>query len=684
MKNVIFPTPQWCDLYDPSRPVELPSAIVARPGVTESMLHLVNALIDARSTTGQITLALFDDVQSLTWLEAHGIRLRPEVHRPGGYLLDARPEGILVAGFDPAGLFYGLQSLAQWAAQPRPCAITIQDWPYKPLRGIHLYMPGRKDIPFFKRLVDWLAALKFNTIFLEVSGGMRYHSHPEINTAWEKFCREAEAYPGGPMALQVGGTRHLKNSTHTELGGGSCLEQDEVKDLLEYAHSRFFEIVPEVQSLSHSYYLCCAHPEIAELADDPWPDTYCPSNPRSYEIYFDLLEEVIAVFQPKLLSIGHDEIYTLGICPRCQGKSGNELLAGDLLKTHAFLKTHGVRMTLWADTLLPFSLNGWEGGIARHIENEKGASANVPETYHAIEQLPRDILICEWQGNTIPLAMQFFQKEGFEIYCGNFGDNFVAHSYPQWNVRSESQQVLGGEASTWCHVSEFAFSYNGCLFDMAFSAELLWWSHYRDSERGRLTSQLVGVMHQARQTLGERTPFDAQSRKKSPHNIPIELPAAASPLPFAPHLPGICLNTTSASVAITVGKKANGLVFTHTCQGSQKRRPTWELADPYHQPPENKLAIYQVEYQDGSLESIPVYFGTQVAHWDVPYGEHIDAIPYEADPVEAGFALNSQCVTLYRWEWINPHPAVAIARLTLTFRGKEQETLWITQLEIVT
>jgi hypothetical protein len=554
MTATIFPRTQWA--VENGSDVHLPSPLTitrASPDCERAAQTLFEGLVEkgivaARvDSGGYIWVGLQDDPEAASWLQQYHFTPPKETRHSEGYWLDIRPAGIFIAGADGAGAFYGVQSQLNLLTGADLTGMTLFDWPYKPLRGIHLYMPDRQDIPFFKRLLKWLALLKYNTIFLEVSGGMRYQSHPEINVSWEKFCREAEAYPGGPQALQVGGTRHLKDSTHTELGGGSCLEQAEVKELLEYSRSLFFEIVPEVQSLSHSYYLCCAHPEIAELVDDPWPDTYCPSDSRSYELYFDILEEVIAVFQPRLLHIGHDEVYTLGVCPRCQGKSGNDLLAGDLLKIHAFLKDHGVRMALWGDTLMPFSFNAWEGGVARHVERENGACADIPETFRAIEQLPRDILISEWQGNTNPLAMQFFLKEGFEVYCGNFGDNFTAHTYQQWNERSESLHVLGGEPSTWCHVSEFAFSYNGCLFNMAFSAELLWWSYYRDSERNRLTAQVAGVMPQVRRMLGERNSFDTCSKGGSLHSTPVFLPPAeAAPLPFAPHLDGILLDSYSS------------------------------------------------------------------------------------------------------------------------------------------
>ncbi len=239
--------------------------------------------------------------------------------------------------------------------------MIVEPTAYKPLRGVHFYLPGRAQIPFFKRVLTWLAGLGYNTLFLEVGGGMRYDRHPAINAAWERFCAEATAFPGGPAGLQ-GSQPFPKDSTHTELGSGSYLEKAEVADVVSFARALGIDVIPEVQTFSHSYYLCGAYPEITERDDDPWPDTYCPSHPRTYEIVFDVLQEVIDVCTPRIIHIGHDELYHIGLCPRCRDKSGAELLGYDVRRIHDFLAARGVRTSLWGDKLVPLTI-GWEGGL---------------------------------------------------------------------------------------------------------------------------------------------------------------------------------------------------------------------------------------------------------------------------------------------------------------------------------
>jgi len=681
----LFPRPQWMhftlETFDPGDHLKVLQTCQGCQTAAQVLEERLAPLGFSLFRSGYpVRLGLLSEPAVTDRLKQQWVTVMDEVRQTGGYVLDIRQSDTLIAGYDAAGVFYGAQSFLQFLLQHRALPMgTAQDWPYKPLRGVHLYMPGRQDIPFFKRFVKWLASLKYNTLFLEVGGGMRYDRHPEINAGWEKFCKEAEAYPGGPEALQSNSTRFIKDSTHTELGGGSFLEKAEVRELVDFANSLFIEVIPEAQSLSHSYYLCTAHPEIAELAEDPWPDTYCPSNPKSYELYFDVLEEVIEVFHPRILHIGHDEVYNLGVCPACRGKSGSELLAGDLLRIHGFLMERGVRMAMWGDTLLPFTINGWEGGVARTIERESGARAVIPEMWRAVEQLPRDVLISEWQGNTDPRAMQFFLREGFEVYCGNFGDNFAAHRYPQWNERSKSPAVLGGEPSTWCEVSEFAFGYNACIFNMLFSAQLLWWRHYRGLERENLSKEVAAQMPVTRYLLsGETVP----SRRKGARLIRLTPQGRETdPLPFAHELAGVCLDAERPTAELLAGMKLESLQITSAAVCQRLRQPTWALVAVHQYPAEDLVAEVRVRYADGSSATLPVYYGTHVGQWDVPFAEHVDAVPYLADPLPVIYNFSGQRVTLYRCELVLPNSAQPVASFQVTFKGNEQEQLWLVKCE---
>ena len=108
--------------------------------------------------------------------------------------------------------------------------------------------------------------------------------------------------------------RKLPVDYHT--ADGKVLEKEEVAALVASARQYHIEVTPEVRSLTHSYYLLTRHRELAEIADAEWPDICCPSNPKVYDLLFDLLEEYIQVMKPRMGHAGHDP----GRCDRGEEK----------------------------------------------------------------------------------------------------------------------------------------------------------------------------------------------------------------------------------------------------------------------------------------------------------------------------------------------------------------------------
>ncbi|MBT4497612.1 MAG: hypothetical protein HOC74_07815, partial [Gemmatimonadetes bacterium] len=98
-------------------------------------------------------------------------------------------------------------------------------------------------------------------------------------------------------------------------------------------------------------------------------------------------------------------------------------------------------------------------------------------------------------------------------------------------------------------------------------------------------------------------------------------------------------------------------------------------------PEEDLIGAYRVRYADGEETEVPVYYGTQVARWDVPYGERVDAVPYWADPVLAGQDGAGRRITLYSFEWVNPRPGEEVASVAVEYRGDEGGGLWLVGLE---
>ena len=397
------------------------------------------------------------------------------------YVIHAEDGRICIYADTMAGYMAGINTLlAQAYENDGQLSLGLLcNIPRCPFRGLKVYMPAPDDLDSFYRTVDMLAYYRYNTIIIEVGGAMEYKSHPEINEGWIDFCREMNRYPDRANEIQNKTYPWAKNSIHFENGGGRWLTQDTVRTLVQYCRDRGFEVIPEMPTLSHADYLLMRHRELAERQNDDWPDVYCPSNPASYALVFDLFEEVIDVFQPKILHIGHDEYYSIGICDRCKGKSGAEIYAGDIIKLHDFLAERGIRTMLWSEKLIDaIGKNGYHyGGSEERYRHPDGTVEIVrPATFRSIDMIPRDIIAHHWYHSIQEYFDEEYLKRGIEMVYGNFG----AVSFLDWNRRLAAG-AKGGAPSHWSSLEEDTLQRNGVLLSLVYGVLLFWDWDYDDA-----------------------------------------------------------------------------------------------------------------------------------------------------------------------------------------------------------
>jgi hypothetical protein len=655
-----------------------------------------------------------------------------EALKAEGYTLSVTEKGIEIFGADRAGVIYGTQTLLQVGVKDSKGHLTfpalqIKDWPYKPIRGVHVYMPGREGIASFKRVIKGLAHIKMNTIIIEVGGGMEYERHPEINKAWEYFCKIAEAYPGGPNGVQAS-EAYWKDSLHTELGGGSYLTKAEVGDIVSYAKNLGMKVIPEIQALSHSYYLAASHREIAERPHELFPDTCCPSNPETYKLYFEVAEEVIEVFEPEIVSIGHDEVRILGECPLCKDKTGEEILAYELNKLHAFYSSKGIQMAMWGEKLQNFiGYNGRRyGGIADEFTNSRGVHYSMPDTHKAVDMVPKDILMLDWYYGLASDTELGFKEKGFKEIFGNFDGSRIA----DWEIRSSRDNVLGGEVSTWCYADDYTFARNNETLDFVFSAGILWWSGFKDAMWPEEFDKVLSTLPKIREIMqgvsyslisknveGFKTFFAGEDEYQPKITLPFEKVKWISDNKvaellkeqrnagilkgvetFAPHR----WNLPSTALEVKVGTKLKSLVFLHSAAKSMGYVPSWKLIDLQT----HLLGKYIIIYEDNTVEYIDVQYGINVGHFDMDWGRHreeteevsetIDDRPDEVAGAKkkksplynhrgswrgslAYFTIPVRIETpegvktVYAYEWMNPNPEKIIKEVRVVGLTKDTE-----------
>jgi len=390
-----------------------------------------------------------------------------------GYMISVSDARVVVAAGTRRGALHGFESLRQIIRRggeyPFIPGLVVKDSPLFPFRGIKLYLPGRENIPFFKRFIrDFAAKYKFNKIILELNANMRLERHPELNIGTVRFERYLNY---SRLDRPPGLHNEFQNSSHQDNADGEILEKEEVADIVNYIRKFNIEVIPELPSLTHAYYMLSGHEDLAENRNQPYPDTWCPLKPEIYKIYFDVLDEYIEVIKPSMIHVGHDEWRVeKDLCELCRGKDYGKLFAEDLARIHDYLAGKGIRTAIWGDHLLESVRNKdhqvWKSSTGYQY---KIPGALTPDQVR--ELVPKDILIFNWFYNK-PENDKQISDFGFQQVYGNFTPDIT-----EWNNRISTKGLIGGAPSSWAATTETNFGKDQ-LMDFLGCANLLWSEYY--------------------------------------------------------------------------------------------------------------------------------------------------------------------------------------------------------------
>lgn len=572
------------------------------------------------------------------------------------YRISSTVEGCRVTASSRRGFCYAAATLAQLSRGGRLIFTELSDAPMCGLRGYHMGIPARSKFPLTKRLIKYLLVpMKYNMIIFEIAGAMRFHNHPELNEMWETIKQKTAAgeWPHFPHHIVM-------------CGNGDTLEQEEVRELIDFAESFGIEVVPEVQSLSHVQYLTKAHPEIAEIAEekvqveevkdlrladiptnDFYPDSYCPSNEKSYELLFDVLDEVIEVFRPKrFVHMGHDEVYTHNVCPLCKKKTPAEIFASDVNRIHAHLREKGLRMMIWGDMV---------------------NNVNPYAAPDAIDLIPKDILLLDfiWYFDPSHDTEDRLLEHGFEVAVGNL---YSSH-FPRCESRIRKEKMLGGQVSTWVETDEKSLSLEGKFYDVLFSANILWSKTYDSRARETYSEYLTRIIPRIRSRVFYENGAPSVCGKHVPLAFDGSLPKSVKAM--IPQgkvtLAGVEFDVSGAKDTATVaaGCKAKSLVLL-LAAGNPVMRVAWGEMQ--------KLGSITVRYADGSTAEIPLEYGYNIYDVHTRYGLPLAGGYYRhegysgtfaIDAAFAGKAPDGSDVSIRSFEWQNPDPEKEIKELVL-------------------
>ncbi len=608
--------------------------------------------------------------------------------KPEAYILRTGPGAVVVAGSDDAGSFYGLQSLRQLIAKDadgvRIRGVEVEDWPHVPFRAIRLYLPGHENIAFFKRFLrDFMGLYKFNKVILEVNGSMRLERHPEINAGWIDFARDLY-YTQRYSPLGQHGTD--QNSAHHDTADGEILEKDEVADLVRFANAQHIEVIPEIPTFTHSYYLLTRHKDLGAISGAEWPDVYDPTKPEVYKLVFDVLDEYIDVMKPKMVHIGHDEMFfPVELCIPCKTTDPSDLWAQDVRKIHDYLASKGIKTALYGDHLI----ESVRGVHRKPMKSKTGWQYDMPGALtrqQVLDLIPKDILVANWFWHDVRAAEG--RGESNDIKLSDWGFQQI-HANFMYNIQNYARRtarpgVIGGAPSSWSATNEYTFG-KDLMMDFLGTANLMWSTHW--PEEDPLSKIVQKMMPEVRRNLGGKslpsetgdpvTPIDIGSASVAPAGSGL---AQLQPgridggnLHFqvqGPVVVGLQGEAKSAlplqSEAIPIGADVSSIVFLHASSKGAANDMSYRYI---HNFPDTAdlLGWYEVVYQDGFVETVPVRFGWNIL--PLTWGKQSDVVAkgnarelsyaYAADAIACGDS------TLFAYEWVNPRFGKAVKEVRL-------------------
>lgn len=299
---------------------------------------------------------------------------------PEGYVLSVNSDGVRIEALSGAGLFYGVQTLLQMAADASEgmTAVTVKDEPRFEYRGIMLDVSRHfRSKEFVKRQIDLLSYYKIN----------RLHLHLTDAAGWrieiKKYPRLTQFAAWRPQAVWKdwwNGKREYCEETDPRAQGG-YYTQDDIRELVAYAQKHYVTIIPEIEMPSHSEEVLTAYPELSCTHVPYKQSDFCIGNEKTFEFLENVLTEVMELFPSEYIHIGGDEAGKASWpnCKLCQArmkkeglKDVNELQSYSIHRMERFLNSHGRKLLGWDEILdgglapnaTVMSWRGTEGGLA--------------------------------------------------------------------------------------------------------------------------------------------------------------------------------------------------------------------------------------------------------------------------------------------------------------------------------
>jgi len=389
------------------------------PGLRRTVGIFLN---DLRRHTGSLPLDFNIGDASTSQLKVHSDHESKAVQELGedeSYKLEVTSSGAQLNAPTTLGVMRGLQTFLQLVEMtPQGFAVpsvTIEDKPRFAWRGLMIDV-GRHfmRVEVIKRNLDGMAAVKMNV----------FHWHLSEN---QGFRVESKRFP----KLQ-------------EMGSdGMYYTQDQVRDVIAYAHDRGIRVVPEFDMPGHSTSWFVGYPDLASAPGpytierkwgvfDPAMD---PTRESTYKFLDAFIGEMAKLFPDQFFHIGGDEV------------NGKQWDANP--KIQEFMRAHNLKNN--ADLQAYFNTR-IQKIVAKHGKTMEGWDEILRP------DLPKTIVIQSWRGqqSLADAARQGYRgllSSGYYLdLMGSAESHYAVDPFADGAANlsdEEKQKILGGEACMW-------------------------------------------------------------------------------------------------------------------------------------------------------------------------------------------------------------------------------------------
>ena len=246
----------------------------------------------------------------------------------GAYTIKMYPDRIEVRASSEEGFRYAEQTLKQLIVGKHTPMMDIEDWPVMSWRGLHFddcrHFFGKQAVTGF---IDRMAYYKMNVL----------HWHLTDDQAWRIEIK------GFPELTTVGAVRPSspKRGNRDEQDGVPYgpyyYTQDDIREVVRYAHDKGVKVVPEFELPGHGYAAIAAYPYLAcnpnglpyrhpRLTWGIEEDVFCIGNDSTLSFIYAVLNQICDLFDSDVIHIGGDEAprNRWRQCAKCQARKAAE------------------------------------------------------------------------------------------------------------------------------------------------------------------------------------------------------------------------------------------------------------------------------------------------------------------------------------------------------------------------